>query len=78
MPTEILVFLGAVFAIGVVLLWRARRGGTGDPVAPPAAFGDQPERIISVESSIAPHRNIGRPFRVDQGDRPTDSAADID
>jgi hypothetical protein len=78
MPIEILVFLTVVFAIGVVLLWRARRGGTGDPESPPSAVGDRPERMISVESAIAPHRNIGRPFRVDSGDRPTESVADID
>ena len=41
MPTEILVFLVVVLAFAVVLLWRSRRGGTGDPDMPPSAFGDQ-------------------------------------
>jgi hypothetical protein len=78
MPIEILVFLTVVFAVALVLLWRSRRGGTGDPVAPPSAVGDRPQGQLSVESTIAPHRSVGRTFRVDPGDRPTESVADID
>jgi hypothetical protein len=69
MYVEIVVFLALVFVVATVLLWRSRRGGTGDPVVPPAS--DRPEPAISSESMIGPHRNLGRPFHVEGRDRPT-------
>ncbi|HYK96694.1 MAG TPA: hypothetical protein VE011_12655 [Candidatus Dormibacteraeota bacterium] len=72
MPTEILVFFAIAFVVVVGLLWWSRRGDAADPAPIARAVVDRPEPGISNESSIGPHRDIGRPFRVDHGDRPTD------
>jgi hypothetical protein len=66
---EILVFLAGAFAVTVYLIWRSRRrSGLRSPIPP--AEGDRPEPAISNESAMAPHRNLGRPWYVDRGDRP--------
>jgi hypothetical protein len=72
MPTEILVFFVGAFVVVVFLLGRSRRSGSADDTPTPRAGGDLPEPNLSNQSSIGPHRNMGRAFRVDQGDRPTD------
>lgn len=64
---EIVVFLGALFIAAVLVMWWSRRGGGGDSSPSPMADGDQPEVAISNESTIGPHRNVGRPWRVDRG-----------
>jgi hypothetical protein len=75
MPTEVLVFILVVFAVAVILLWRSRRGGSGGDEPMSRAPGDRPEPSISNESGIGPHRDLGRPFHVDHGER---SAGDPD
>ena len=70
MGAEIVVFLAVAFVVATLLLWRSRRGGTGDPVVP--SPGDRPEPAISNESMIGPHRNLGRPFHVEGPERRTD------
>jgi hypothetical protein len=72
MPTEIFVFLGVVFVVVVFVLWRSRRGGDGDGLTLPVSDADRPEPAISNESSLAPHRNLGRPWRAESGERPSD------
>ena len=74
MLTEVLAFLGVAFIVVVALLWRSRRGGTGDADTVPKAQPDRPEPVISSESLLGPHRNLGRPFHVDRGERPPDDA----
>jgi hypothetical protein len=74
-PTEVFVFFGIAFVIVVALLWRTRRGTTGEDSPVPLAAVDRPEPSISNESVIGPHRDVGRPFRVDRGERPPDIAA---
>lgn len=70
---EIVVFAAAVFVVAVLVMWRSRRGGTAE-IAPIAlADGDRPEPGVSNESAIGPHRNVGRPWRVDRGDGPPDA-----
>jgi hypothetical protein len=73
MLTEVLVFIAIVFVIAVVLLWRGRRGGTGDLPANRLGGGDRAEPVLSTESSIGPNRNLGRTWRIDPGDRPADA-----
>lgn len=64
---EIVVFLGSLFIAAVIVMWWSRRAGSGDNSPSPMAGGDQPEAAISNESTIGPHRNVGRPWRVDSG-----------
>jgi hypothetical protein len=70
---EIVAFLGVVFIVALVLLWRGRRGGSDETPAIPMAEADRPDQILSTESSIGPNRSLGRTWRVDQGERPSDS-----
>lgn len=72
MPTEIFVFLGVVFVVVIFVLWRSRQGGDSDGPALPISGADRPEPAISNESSLAPHRNLGRPWRADGGDHGPD------
>jgi len=72
MPTEVFVFLAIALVVVVALLWRSRRGTTGSDSPIPLADVDQPEPSISNESGIGPHRDMGRPFRVDRGAGPPD------
>jgi|GEM_PF-4360531 hypothetical protein len=72
MPEEIVGFLGLVFIVALLLLWRGRRGGSGETRAIPMAKADRPDQILSTESSIGPNRSLGRTWRVDQGERPSD------
>lgn len=65
---EIVVFLGVVLVAVVLIMWWSRRGASADSLPLPMAAGDRPEPGISNESSIGPHRNVGRPWRADQGD----------
>jgi hypothetical protein len=78
MPTEILVFVVVVFAIAVLLLWRTRRGGSNGEDPASRAPGDRPEPSISNESGIGPHRDLGRPFHVDHGERPAGGSGGAD
>jgi hypothetical protein len=77
MLAEVLVFFGIVIVVAIVLLWRGRRGGSGAALATPPAAGDRPEPAISNESSLAPHRNVGRPWRVDHGEQPPEDEGSI-
>jgi hypothetical protein len=72
MPTEVFVVFGVLFIVAVVLLWRGRRGGTGELPASPVD-GDRAEPALSTESSIGPNRNLGRTWRIDPGDKPGDN-----
>ncbi len=67
---EIPVFLALVFAVAVLFIWLSRRRDADADQSGPAAGGDRPEPALSSESGIAPHRNLGRPIRVDRGDGP--------
>jgi hypothetical protein len=70
---EIVAFLGVVFIVALVLLWRGRRGGSGESPAIPVAEADRPDQILSTESSIGPNRSLGRTWKIDPGDRPGDN-----
>lgn len=67
---EIPVFLVLSFAVAVLIVWMSRRRDPADDRSGPRAGGDHPEPALSNESGIAPHRNLGRPFRADPGDGP--------
>jgi hypothetical protein len=67
---EIPVFLAGAFAVLVLLLWRGRRRTSRD-VATYVDEADRPEAAISNESRLGPHGNVGRPWRVDRGGRPS-------
>lgn len=41
---EFVVFVAIAFTVAVLLLWRIRRGGTGDNPPIPLADGDRPDR----------------------------------
>lgn len=41
---EYLILLGIAFVIAAALIWRIRRGGTGDDPPTPYAPTDQPNR----------------------------------
>jgi len=73
---EIVVFLAVVFVVAVFIMWRLRGGGSGETPPTPLAAGDRPEASISNESTVGPHRNVGRPWREDRGGRPTDSSTE--
>jgi len=75
---EIVVFLVIVFVVAVALLWRGRRGTTGQDAPVALANIDRPEPRISSESSLGPMRNLGRPFHVDRGERPLDGGGQED
>ena len=77
MLSEIFVFLGVVFVVVVAVLWRSRAGGSGELPPTPSARGDRPEAAISNESTIGPHRNVGRPWRADPGDRRADGSGGL-
>jgi hypothetical protein len=68
MPLEVFVFLGVAFVLVVFVLWWSRRGGSEDDSPIPPAGVDRPEPSISSESSLGPHRNVGRPWRAEPGD----------
>ena len=70
MPTEIFAFLGVVFVVVIFVLWRSRRGGDRDGPTLPVSGADRPEPAMSNESSLAPHRNLGRRWRAESGGRP--------
>jgi hypothetical protein len=67
---EIVAFLVLAFVVAVFVLWRVRGGGSGE-ASPMPPDGDRPEAAISNESTIGPHRNVGRPFHVDRGGPPS-------
>lgn len=73
MVTEVIAFLAIMFVVAVLLLWRGRRGGTGDRPANPLGDRDRAEPALSTESSIGPNRNLGRTWKIDPGDRPGDA-----
>jgi len=72
MLPELVVFLVVALVVVIALLWRSRRGTTGEDSPVPLANVDRPEPSISNESVIGPHRDVGRPFRVDRGGGPPD------
>jgi hypothetical protein len=65
---EIVGFLALAFIVALLIMWRVRSGGTGEAPPTPAAVGDRPEASISNESTLGPHRNVGRPWRDGHGD----------
>jgi hypothetical protein len=73
MTPMVFVLLGVLFVVAAILLWRSRRGGTGDLPANPLGDGDRPEPALSTESSIGPNRNLGRTWKIDRGERPGDN-----
>lgn len=66
---EFVVFLGAVFVAAVIVMWWNRRDRPDAIPQIPLAPGDHPEASISNESAVGPHRNVGRPWRVDRGNQ---------
>ena len=72
------IILGVVLALVLLLLLRNRRGTNMDNATRPLDERDRPVPAISGESTIAPQRNLGRPWRVDRGGRPAgDTREDI-
>ena len=73
---EIVAFLALAFIVAVLIMWRVRSGGSGEASPTPAAVGDRPEASISNESTVGPHRNVGRPWRDGHGDPPAGSSTE--